>query len=385
MLSDEDLRRYSRQFRLPQLGIEGQERLRDSRALLLGLGGLGSPAALYLAAAGVGTLGLAEYDTVEIHNLQRQVLFRESDAGNPKLEAAKAALLALNSRIHCRAHPGGLTPRNAITLFREYDIVLDGSDNFATRYLANDAAHLAGRPLIHASVSQFRAQLTVFDTARGGPCLRCLFPGMPSPESAPPCGEAGVLGALCGVAGSWMAAEAVKILAGFGKPLRGRLLLLDLLEGGARAIRLGRTPDCALCGKNPTIHEILPENYARGACAHPAAREAAQDTGPGDEIDAGEAMLRAASATPPFIIDVREPDELPLGSIPGCVNIPLSLLSARAGILPSDCDILVVCQSGMRSQRAVRILREHGFARAWSIRGGMNAWKTRTGKPPQTH
>jgi adenylyltransferase/sulfurtransferase len=396
-LSQEELLRYSRHVRLPQIGVAGQERLLRAKVLLLGLGGIGSPAALYLAAAGVGTLGVAEFDTVAAHNLQRQVLFREADVAAPKLDAGFATLRALNSQTRLVPHPAGLTPENAVPLFAGYDVVLDGTDNFAARYLANDAAHLARRPLVHASVFQFTAQLTVFDTAAAGPCLRCLFPEMPGADSVPTCEQAGVFGALCGAAGSLAAMEVVKLLTGAGEPLRGRMLLLDLLAGATRTVRVSHDAACPLCGTAPTIHEIDAANYAQDACACTAADGATNNFADGGEpleIAVAEARARIANAVAeaaatdaantatdanaaaaaPVVLDVREAFERATGSIPNSRHIPLAELGARLGELPADTEIFVVCQKGMRSLRGARLLREKGRLRARSIRGGIDAW-----------
>jgi adenylyltransferase/sulfurtransferase len=368
-LSASELHRYSRQTCRPQIGVEGQERLRAARVLLLGLGGLGSPAALYLAAAGVGTLGVAEHDTVALHNLQRQILYGESDVGSPKLDAGFAALRALNSSTRLEAHPEGLTPENALALFSRYDLILDGTDNFSARYLANDAAFLTRRPLVHGSVFQFTGQLTLFDSASGGPCLRCLFPEMPDPESVPTCEQAGVFGALCGVVGSLMAMEAMKFLTGAGEASRGRLLLLDLLAGGMRTVRVARDTACPLCGAAPRIHEIKAENYVFDGCAVPIGAD-----GEPLEISPAEARARLADADAPLVLDVREPFERLGGFIPGSLNIPLAQLGARYPEIPAGAALFVVCQKGMRSLRAARLLREKGRAGVRSVRGGMDGW-----------
>lgn len=406
-LTGADLHRYSRQIRLPQIGEAGQARLRDARVLLLGLGGLGSPAALYLAAAGVGTLGVSEHDTVALHNLQRQILYRESDSGTPKLDAGFAALRALNSQTRLVAHPEGLTPGNALALFSGYDLILDGTDNFSARYLANDTAHLARRPLIHGSVFQFTGQVTLFDTAHDGPCLRCLFPEMPDPESVLTCEQAGVFGALCGAVGSLMAMEAMKHITGVGDSLRGCLLLLDLLAGSTRTVRVSPATACPLCGAAPHIREIKAENYVFGGCtipigaggvpieispaevrerlewwqprcceagsmSHPSAAVAtpSQPETAGPHRDGGTAGPDA----PPLVIDVREPFERLSGFIPGSLNIPLGQLAQRFGELPDSAETYVVCQKGMRSLRAARLLQEKGRSGVRSICGGMDAW-----------
>ncbi len=266
--STDELTRYSRQLALPGVGLEGQSKLRDARVLLIGLGGLGSPVALYLAAAGVGTLGLAEMDRLEVHNLHRQILHDTPWVGISKLASAYAHLSNLNPAVALREHPDGLTPANARALFSYYDLIVDGADNFPARYLASDAAARVGRPLVHGSIFQFEGQVSVFDPARGAPCYRCLFPNMPAAGEVPNCAEAGVFGALCGVIGSAMAMEALKIILGLGEPLRGRLFVFDALSATARNVQIKRDPQCPCCGPQPDarIAALDPELYV-GGCA----------------------------------------------------------------------------------------------------------------------
>jgi len=264
--SPDELTRYSRQLALPGVGLEGQAKLRGARVLLIGLGGLGSPVALYLAAAGVGTLGLAEMDRLEVHNLHRQILHDTPWVGISKLASGYAHLSNLNPAVALREHPEGLTPANALALFANYDVIVDGADNFPARYLASDAATRAGRPLVHGSIFQFEGQVSVFDPARGAPCYRCLFPQMPAAGEVPNCAEAGVLGALCGVIGSTMAMEAMKIILGLGEPLRGRLLVFDAMSATARNVKIKRDPHCPCCGPQPDarIAGLDPALYAGG-------------------------------------------------------------------------------------------------------------------------
>ena len=370
MLTPAEQHRYSRHLRLPQIGERGQERLRDARVLLLGLGGLGSPAALYLAAAGVGTIGIAEYDTVALHNLQRQILFREADTGAPKLEAGIAALHALNPHINFVAHPGGLTPANALALVAAYDLVLDGTDNFATRFLANDAAVLTRRPLIHGSIFQCTGQSALFDTATGGPCYRCLFPEIPDPESVPTCEQAGVFGALCGFIGSQMAMEAVKFITGAGVPLRRRLLMHDLLAATTSTTRLSSDPACPVCGKAPRIRTIEANNYIYDGCTATCAAAAS----PPLEIPCENAAPQLAAAAPLLLLDVRRGDERAICHITGSLHIPLDELTLRLGELPPGVPVVVYCHHGQRSLQAVHILREKGFLSAVSLCGGIDRW-----------
>ncbi len=343
--------------------------------LLLGVGGLGSPAALYLAAAGVGTLGLADPDTVTLHNLQRQILFREENVGQSKISSATAALLSLNSATQIIPHPAGLTPENAFDLFSAYDLVLDGTDNFPTRYLANDAAHLAHRPLVHGSIFQFTGQVSLFHTASGGPCYRCLFPQMPDPASVPTCEQAGVFGALCGTIGSLMAMEAIKHLTGAGETLQGRLLTLDLLAAQTRTLRLPRNPACPTCGGNSSITGIDSANYHYAGCTTPVSSNAPFSMeNPPLEISIEQARDWLASDQPPLLLDVREDDELAICKIAQAVHIPMDDVPARLAELPRDRTILVQCHHGRRSMRVTQFLREKGFLRATNLAGGIDRW-----------
>lgn len=369
-LTEGERARYSRHLLLPQVGEAGQERLKAARVLLIGLGGLGSPCALYLAAAGVGALGLADNDTVALHNLQRQILHREADIGRPKCESGAATLRALNSGVRLELHPEGVTPENARALFARYDVIVDGSDNFATRYLANDAAVLERKPLVSASVFRFEGQLAVYDPASGGPCLRCLFPEPPPPGAAPGCSEAGVFGALCGAMGSLQAMEVVKLLTGAGEPLRGRLLVLNALMGVSRTLALARDPACPGCGPDAP-RELDPARHAPSVCAVPAA-DLMEKTPL--EISVEQARDLLASPNPPLLLDVREADELEVCRIDGAVHIPMRTVSARAGELPKDRLILVQCHHGGRSLRVTEYLRANGFSRVSNLKGGIDRW-----------
>ncbi|MDR2512813.1 MAG: molybdopterin-synthase adenylyltransferase MoeB [Puniceicoccales bacterium] len=379
-LSAEEQFRYSRHICLPQIGEAGQRRLREARVLLVGIGGLGSPAALYLAAAGVGTLGLAEFDIVALHNLQRQVLFREADVGAPKIAAALAHLHALDSRVHLIVHEKGLTPENATALFSQYDVVLDGTDNFPARYLANDAAFFACKPLVHGSIFQFAGQVSVFDRASGNACYRCLFPEMPDPESIPTCEQAGVFGALCGVVGSFMAMEAVKLATGVGVPLRGRLLMLDLLAATSRTVRLLKDAACPLCGSSPRIMGIDAGNYSfHNSCCAPCCLAATSGEEAANvfplEISSEEARVWLARAVDvPLVLDVREGAERAAGHLPGSLHIPLNELAGRIHELPAHAIVIVYCQHGQRSLRAARMLRARGYAYTTSLSGGLARW-----------
>jgi adenylyltransferase/sulfurtransferase len=376
-LSSDELARYSRHILLPQVGVAGQQRLKASRVLVVGAGGLGSPAALYLAAAGVGTLGLADFDRVELHNLQRQILHGTAAVGRPKVDSATERLQQLNPQVRVVTHGGGVTAANALQLFSGYDVIVDGTDNFPSRYLNNDAAFLARRPLVYGSIFQFEGQVAVFDPARGGPCYRCLFPEPPPPGSAPSCGEAGVMGALCGVIGSLQAWEAIKLLLGLGETLRGRLMLFEGLGHEWRAVNLARDPACPLCGSQPKLQELRAENYAFGcapeAAAAPAVSSAAADPMMPLEIEPAAArdLLAAQRAE---LIDVREPFEHAICQVPGSRLLPMRTVQEKLDTLPRGRRLLVLCHHGGRSLRVTQFLRAQGFAEVSNVRGGIDAW-----------
>ncbi len=362
------LERYKRHLLLDGVGAVGQQKLLESRALLIGAGGLGSPAALYLAAAGVGTLGLVDFDCVDASNLQRQVLYGTPDVGRPKLEAASERLRALNPDVHVVLHAEKLEARNAMDVLSGYDVVIDGTDTFPSRYLANDVAVWLGLPLVYGSIMRFEGQVSVFHAKAGGPCYRCLFPEPPPPELAPNCAEAGVLGVLPGVVGTLQATEAIKLLLGIGEPLVGRLLVYDALALEFREFRIPRDPACAVCGDAPTITEPIDyETFCRGRS------EAVQSV---PEIDARALAARLASAEPPLLVDVREPWEAETASIPGARLIPLGELPDRLGELDGfrERPIVVHCRTGGRSRRACELLLAKGFGRVENLAGGIDGW-----------
>lgn len=365
-------RRYSRHVLLPQVGEEGQARLLESRVLVVGLGGLGSPAALYLAAAGVGTIGLADFDKVEVHNLQRQIIHGEGDVGRPKVDSAAERLRALDPAVRLEVHREGVTTANAVSLFSGYDVIVDCTDNFPVRYRNADAAFFARKPLVYGSISQFEGQVSVFDPASGGPCYRCLFPRMPEPGTVPNCAEAGVLGAICGVVGSMQAMEAVKVLLGIGEPLRGRMLVYDALRARVATVALAKDVACPLCGASPAIGDLREANY-EWSCA-PRPTDGAGD-GPA-EIGAAEAAQWIAGASAPFVLDVRQPHEARICALPGSHLVPLDTIEARWRALPRDRAILVYCHHGMRSMKAARFLVAKGFGNVTNLRGGIDAWAT---------
>ncbi|MGH9371422.1 MAG: molybdopterin-synthase adenylyltransferase MoeB, partial [Vicinamibacterales bacterium] len=324
-MTSEELTRYSRQIAVPEVGIEGQSRLKAARVLCIGAGGLGSPAALYLAAAGVGTIGLVDFDAVDLSNLQRQILHSTGDVGRPKLESAKARLTALNPHVRIELHPTAFGPDNARTLIEACDVVIDGTDNFPTRYLVNDACVLAGRPNAYGSIFRFEGQASVF-AIPGGPCFRCLHPEPPPPGVIPGCAEAGVLGVLPGIVGTIQATEAIKIILGIGEPLVGRFLIYDALGMRFRELKLPRDPDCPVCGQSPTIRELRRYDDSCATAATSIERE----------MTVRELKARMERDAAPFLIDVREPFEHGICRLPGARLIPLGALADRSSELPRD-------------------------------------------------
>ena len=366
-LSPEEIRRYARHLSVPGVGEQGQRRLKASSVLMIGTGGLGSPAALYLAAAGVGRIGLIDPDTVDRSNLQRQILHGESWVGKPKLESAAARLREVNPHVELDLLPVRFTPENAMELVSRYDVVLDGCDNFPTRFLSNDACFFLKKPCVYGSIFRFDGQVTVFAPHLGGPCYRCMLPSLPAPGAAPSCEEAGVLGVLPGVIGSLQAMETIKLLLGIGDPPMGKLLCYDALATTFRSLRLRRDPACRLCGDAPSIDTVMnPETNASASCSVPATDVPA--------ISAGDLAARIDAGEGPFVLDVRQPEEEAEGVIPGARMIPLPELPERLAEIPADREIFVHCRSGGRSSRAVKLLREAGISGAVNITGGINAW-----------
>lgn len=371
-LSAAELARYSRHILLDELGLEGQQRIAAARVLIIGAGGLGSPAALYLAAAGIGTLGIADFDRVEPHNLHRQLLHEDATVGHAKVDSAARRIAATNPHVRVETHREGVTAGNAVSLFANYDVVVDGTDNFSARYLNNDAAFFARRPLVYGSVFKFDGQVTVFDAAHGGPCYRCLFPEPPPPGSVPGCGEAGVLGALCGVVGSLQALEALKLVTGAGDPLRGRLLAYNALRTAFQVITLPRHPGCPLCGSAPRIHALDPAAYH--VVCEPSPMPMAETDYP-LEVPVNEAKrLRDAAPHETVLIDVREPYELDICRVPGAQHIPMRQIPEKLDALPRDKHLLILCHAGGRSRRVTEFLRARGFNAVTNIAGGIDAW-----------
>lgn len=366
-LSHEELIRYSRHLVLPAIGLEGQQRLKAARVLVVGAGGLGSPAALYLAAAGVGTLGLVDWDVVDRSNLQRQILHGTDMIGRSKLDSARARIADLNPHVQLETIAARLTSANALDILRDWDVVLDGSDNFPTRYLVNDACVLLGRPNVYGAVLRFEGQVSVFD-ARQGPCYRCLFREPPPPALVPSCAEGGVLGVLPGIIGSLQALEAIKLVTGAGESLVGRLLLFDGLKLQFREIALTKDPDCAVCGPHPTVRRLIDYEAFCGAGAAGGGVMNGRDVGP--------VALRDERRRNPdlLLLDVREPFEWDIAHIDGARLIPLGQLPARLGELGGHADIVAYCHHGVRSLQAVEVLRAAGFSKVRSLDGGIDAW-----------
>ncbi len=375
-LTPEELRRYNRHLILPEVGLEGQKKLKAASVLLVGAGGLGSPLALYLAAAGVGRLGLVDFDVVDETNLQRQVLHGTKDVGRPKLESARDRILDINPHVQVDLYETRLTSENALDIIKEYDLVADGTDNFPTRYLVNDACVLAGKPNVYASIFRFEGQVSVFGTP-DGPCYRCLYPEPPPPGLVPSCAEGGVLGVLPGLVGTIQATEVIKMILGIGTPLIGRLLLVDALHMQFRTLKVRKNPECPICGEHRTIHELI--DYEQ-FCGLPSrnGEAAAQQTAESEvpEITVHDLKARLERGDRPVILDVRKPHEVQIASIEHDLLIPVDELPERLSELEPyrDREIVVYCRSGARSARATKLLREAGFRDVKNLKGGILAW-----------
>jgi adenylyltransferase/sulfurtransferase len=368
-LSKEEIMRYSRHLIMPEVGMDGQLKLKQAKVLCIGTGGLGAPLGLYLAAAGVGRIGLVDFDSVDLTNLQRQILFGTDDIGRPKIEAATDRLRNLNPDIQIDRFETRLTSENALDILKNYDIVVDGTDNFPTRYLVNDACVILGKPNVYGSIFRFEGQITIFG-APGGPCYRCLYPEPPPPGLVPSCAEGGVLGVLPGIVGAIQAAETLKLIIGKGEPLIGRLLLFDALAMRFRELKLRKNPECPVCGEHPTITKLI--DYAefcgvRGEEAASPAQSAVPEIAPRElksRLDRGDDL---------FILDVREPHEYQICNLRGHL-IPLGELSRRVNELDSSREIVAHCRSGKRSAEAVEFLRSAGFRKVLNLKGGILAW-----------
>jgi molybdopterin/thiamine biosynthesis adenylyltransferase/rhodanese-related sulfurtransferase len=367
-LSNEEIRRYSRHLIMPEFGMQGQRRLREGSVLLIGAGGLGSPLALYLAAAGVGKIGLVDFDVVDESNLQRQIVHGTSTLGVRKTESARRRLQDLNPHVEVTTYEEQITSENAFDLLRPYDVIVDGTDNFPTRYLTNDASVMLGKPNVYGSIFRFEGQATVFHPKAGGPCYRCLYPEPPPPGLVPSCAEGGVLGVLPGVIGTIQATEAIKLIAGIGEPLIGRLMLYDALAMRFRELKLRRNPECPVCGDHPTVTELIDYEQFCGIVPEPAQADTSYEITP---IEVAAWLKRDES---PFLLDVREPNEWDIGHLPGATRISVNELAERLGELDTARDMVVYCRSGVRSGRAVDLLRGAGFRKVKNMTGGILRW-----------
>ena len=377
-LTNDELRRYSRHLILPEVGLEGQKKICSTSVLCVGAGGLGSPLALYLAAAGIGKLGLVDFDAVDLSNLQRQVLHGTGDVGRPKTESAGDTLRRLNPHVEVVLHQVRLTSQNALDLLRPYDIVADGTDNFPTRYLTNDACVLLRKPNAYGSIFRFDGQASVFAPHLGGPCYRCLFPEPPPPGLAPSCAEGGVLGVLPGIIGLIQATEILKLALGQGHSLRGRLLLFNALDMKFRELKLRRDPQCPLCGEHPTLTELIDYQAFCGLTPTPGPGAGHSQPAPATHPDEAtvQELKRALDQPQPGIqvLDVREPDEYQIARLPGAQLLPLSQLARRFTELDPNRPYYLHCHCGARSLRALQFLRQHGFKHLKSVKGGIAAW-----------
>ena len=364
------VKRYSRHLIIPDVGMTGQKRLKNAKVLVVGAGGLGSPALLYLAAAGVGTLGIVDFDVVDESNLQRQIIHGVSDIGKPKAESARNSIQEINPYVEVVLHEERLDSDNALDIFRPYDLIVDGTDNFATRYLVNDACVLLNKPYVWGSIYRFDGQASVF-WAEYGPCYRCLYPEPPPPGMVPSCAEGGVLGVLCASIGSIQVNEAIKVIDGIGEPLVGRLMIYDALEMNYRTVKVRKDPECPVCGKNPTITELIDYEAFCGAVS-----EEAQEAVQGSTITAKDLKNMMDNGDNIFVVDVREPNEYEIVSIPGATLIPKGEFLSGAALekLPQDKRIVLHCKSGARSAEALAVVKDAGFSDAVHVGGGVLAW-----------
>jgi molybdopterin/thiamine biosynthesis adenylyltransferase/rhodanese-related sulfurtransferase len=372
-LGHEEIRRYSRHLIMPEVGLEGQRRLKAASVLLVGTGGLGSPAGMYLAAAGVGRLGLVDYDAVDETNLQRQIMHGTKDIGRPKLESARARLADLNPRVQVDTYNEPLTSHNALDILAPYDVVVDATDNFPTRYLINDACVLLGKPDIYGSIFRFEGQVSVFD-ARRGPCYRCLFPVPPPPGLVPSCAESGVLGVLPGVIGVIQATETIKVLLGIGETLVGRLLLYDALAMSFDFIKLRKNPQCPICGEHPTQSGLIDYEQFCGMPGYDYSTFRGNEQAAVPSITVWEVKSKLEAGEDFILLDVREPHEWAISDLPGAKHIPSRQVLDRLAELDRDQEIVVYCRTGIRSAEVVRQLQSRGFQRLKNMSGGINAW-----------
>lgn len=375
-LSHEEVKRYSRHLIMPEVAMEGQKKLKAAKILLVGTGGLGSPTALYLAAAGIGTIGLVDYDVVDLTNLQRQVIHGTKDIGHPKIESAATTLADINPHVNIIKHEVPLSSDNALAIIKDYDIVIDGTDNFPTRYLVNDACVMLGKINVYGSIFRFEGQVSVFG-AKDGPCYRCMFPAPPPPGLVPNCAEGGVLGILPGTIGTLQATEAIKIILGIGEPLIGRLLLYDALDMSFDTVKVRKNDQCPVCGSNPTITELIDYEDFCGVPAHDhSAYERGETEGlkPVPAISATELHKRLNSGESLVVIDVRDPHELDISQLDFAQHIQQNTVKQHLHEIPQDIPVVVMCRTGVRSGDVVRVLENEGYENAMNLAGGINAW-----------
>lgn len=380
-LTVDEVRRYSRHLIIPDVGMDGQKRLKNAKVLVIGGGGLGAPALMYLAAAGVGTLGVVDFDVVDESNLQRQVIHGQSDIGKSKAQSARESVAEINPYVEFHVHEERLDSSNALDIFRDYDLIVDGTDNFPTRYLVNDACVLLGKPYVWGSIFRFDGQASVF-WAEHGPCYRCLYPEPPPPGMVPSCAEGGVLGVLCASIGSIQVNEAIKLITGIGDPLAGRLLVYDALEMRYREVKARKDPECPICGKNPTVTELIDYEEFCGVVS-----DDAQEATQGSTITATELKEKMDRGDDFLLVDVREPNEYEIVNIPGAVLIPKDrLLSGEAlSELPQDKPVVLHCKTGGRSAEVLAALKQAGFADATHVQGGVTAWATQVDQSLPTY
>ncbi len=370
-LSNEEIARYSRHLIMPEVALEGQKKLKQAKVLTIGAGGLGAPLAMYLAAAGVGTIGIVDFDVVDESNLQRQIIHGTSDVGRPKMESARDRIKDINPNVNVIAYEEALTSENALDIFKDFDIIVDGTDNFPTRYLVNDACVLLGKPNVYGSIFRFEGQASVF-WAEEGPCYRCLYPEPPPPGLVPSCAEGGVLGILPGAIGTIQATETAKLILGIGEPLIGRLLLYDALGMSFREMKLRKDPNCPVCGENPTVTELI--DYQE-FCGIPQAQAAEQENAV-PEISVGDLKKKLDTGEEISIVDVRETHEYDVANLApqGARLIPLGELPSRLHELNQEDTLAVHCKSGARSAKAIRLLQDAGFENVYNVKGGITAW-----------
>jgi adenylyltransferase/sulfurtransferase len=372
-LSAEEIQRYSRHLIMPEVGMEGQRRLKAGSVLCIGAGGLGSPAAMYLAAAGIGRIGVVDFDVVDYSNLQRQLLHGTPDVGRSKLDSARDRINALNPHVQVDTYETMLSSENALELFAPYDVILDGTDNFPTRYLVNDACVIAGKPNAYGSIFRFEGQASVF-AAKDGPCYRCLYPEPPPPGLVPSCAEGGVLGVLPGIIGVIQATEAIKLIVGIGEPLVGRFLIYDALRMRFRELKLRKDAECPVCGTNPTVTELIDYEQFCGMRPDPQPAQSAGAAVNDWEITPVDLKKKLDAGETPFVLDVREPNEYQINRIPGSTLIPLGDLPRRYQELPRDREIVAQCKMGGRSAKAMDFLKSVGFTNVKNLRGGILEW-----------